>query len=151
MSPRSNNYAVSKFISTMKQHKFKIEEWEPNKEFFPPFMFLGSDRGILAYVQFKIVNDSKAQTYATNLNDIVKIIACADSELDRPVFFIYIDETSNNITFETNEQIKDRLYYDKNSVDTNNQCYIPETNGNGDFNNLVKIFSKLKSQSVRFH
>ena len=150
MSPRSNNYAVSKFISKMKQYKFKIEEWEPNKEFFPPFMFLGGDRGILAYVQFKIINHS-TQTYATDLNDMLKVVSCAESELDRPVFFVYIDEATDSITFETNEQIKDRLYYDVNSVDSQKQWYIPEKHDVGDFNNLIRLFSELKTQSVRFH
>ena len=113
-------------------------------------MFLGGDRGILAYVQFKIINHS-TQTYATDLNDMLKVVSCAESELDRPVFFVYIDEATDSITFETNEQIKDRLYYDESSVDLKKRWYIPEKQDVGDFNNLIRVFSELKTQSVRFH
>ena len=130
----------TKFVETMyKRYKFKIEKWEPNKSNYPDYMFLGGDRGILAYIY--LLDDDKIP-----INEIVKKVSLAESELDRPVFFINNYHDLNCLYFETNEQIKDILF---NGYSGN--YYHPEINTAGDFENLINIFKDLKINSVKFN
>ena len=128
------------FVDTIyKRYKLKIEKWEPNKLSYPDYMFLGGDRGILAYIY--LLDDEK-----TPINEIIKKISLADSELDRPVFFIYKYHDLNCLYFETNEQIKDILFNGYSG-----SYYRADINTAGNFENLINILKDLKINSVKFN
>lgn len=131
---------IKEFIDNIKKiHNLKIEKWEPNKAYYPKYMLLGGDRGILAYVYF-------VDSDALSTNDIVKKVSRAESELDRPVFFIRNYHDLSTLYFETNEQIKDRLFEDY--IDNH---YRADMETVGDYDNLITIFKELKKNSVKSH
>lgn len=131
---------IQEFIDNIKKkHNLKIEKWEPNKECYPEYMFLGGDRGILAYIYF--VDDDSIP-----VNDVVKKVSRAESELDRPVFFIRNYQDLSKLYFETNEQIKNRLFEGKFE-----NLYRADMDTVGDYDELVYIFKNLKKNSVKFY
>lgn len=127
-------------INDLKEkYKIKIEKWAPNKNYYPEYMFLGGDRGILAYIYF--LDNKKILTA-----DLVKKVSRAESELDRPVFFIRNFKNLDTLFFETNDQIKNRLFYE--SID---KYYEPDMSSVGNYEEMISIFKKLKKDSVKFY
>ncbi len=131
---------IQEFIDNIKKkHNLKIEKWEPNKEYYPEYMFLGGDRGILAYIYF--VDDDSIP-----VDEAVKKVSRAESELDRPVFFIRNYQDLSKLYFETNEQIKNRLFEEKFESQ-----YRADMGTVGDYDELVGILKSLKKNSVKFY
>ena len=128
------------FVETIyKRYKLKIEKWQPNKLNYPDYMFLGGDRGILAYIY--LLDEEKIP-----INEIVKKVSLAESELDRPVFFINNYYDFDCLYFETNEQIKDILFNGYSE-----KYYHADINTAGNFENLINILKDLKRNSVKFN
>ena len=67
--------------------------------------------------------------------------------MDRPVFFVYIINTTNvkGVFFETNEQIKNRWLNENFNAPT----YTPIFDEMGNMSNLIDIFIDLKKNNVR--
>ena len=96
---------VHEIVSFLKQkYKYNVCKWEPDNTYYPDYMFLGGDRGILAYVIFKFVGACSVcdGIIATELNEILNTIRFAESRLDRPVFFVYLvnDKEHGGLYFE---------------------------------------------------
>lgn len=133
------NY-IQEFIYDMKKkNNLKIEKWEPNKVYYPEYMLLGGDRGILAYIYF--LDEGPLM-----LDDIVNKVSRAESELDRPVFFIRKYQDLKQLYFETNEQIKARLLDGYSGVN-----YIPDMMTIGHYEELVSTFNHLKKNGIKFY
>lgn len=134
-----------------KRFKYNVCRWEPPNQYYPNYMFLGGDKGILAYVVFQYYSgDNYEQDYLNMpLNDIVKMVSYSESRLDRPIFYLKIFnfEDKKLILFETSDQIKHRLWNDANSVKEN--CYIPDISSMGDIANLMFIWEELKKNGVK--
>ena len=133
-----------------KKMKFSIVDWEPIHKEYPSHMFLSGDKGILAYVDFKYVESNEPfsdSELACDSKLLLETLRSADSQLDRPIFFVYMLNCydKQGIYFETNEQIKDRWF--KNSCSS--EYYIPVVDEMGDFNNLITIWNDLKKNNVR--
>ena len=133
-----------------KKKKFSIVYWEPTRKEYPSHMFLSGDKGILAYVDFKYVESKESfsdSELACDSKLLLETLRSADSQLDRPVFFVYMlnYRDKQGIYFETNEQIKDRWF--KNSCSS--KYYTPVVDEMGDFNNLIAIWDDLKKNNVR--
>ena len=133
-----------------KKMKFSIVNWEPPHKEYPHYMFLSGDKGILAYVDFRYKESKKAFSdleLACDSKQLLETLRSADSQLDRPVFFVYMLNylDKQGIYFETNEQIKDRWF--KSSCSS--KYYIPVVDEMGDFNNLIAIWNDLKKNNVR--
>ncbi len=147
----SENEILDQFLADIKKKmKFSIVAWQPTRREFPTYMLLSGDKGILAYINFKYMeseNNFSESELACNSELLLKTLRSADSQLDRPVFFIYMlnYRDKQGIFFETNEQIKDRWF--KNSYSSEN--YIPVADEMGDFNNLITIWNDLKRNNVR--
>lgn len=133
-----------------KKLKFSIVNWEPTHKEYPSHMFLSGDKGILAYVDFKYIESKEsfsASELACDSKMLLETLRSADSQLDRPVFFVYMlnCRDKQGIYFETNEQIKDRWF----KTSYSSEYYVPIVDEMGDFNNLIAIWSDLKKNNVR--
>lgn len=133
-----------------KKMKFSIINWKPTHKEYPSYMFLSGDKGILAYVDFKYIESDEAFSdteLACDSKVLLETLRSADSQLDRPVFFVYMlnCRDKQGIYFETNEQIKDRWF--KNSYSS--EYYVPIVDEMGDFKNLIAIWNDLKKNNVR--
>lgn len=152
-SPLTESDVISSLLSVFRsKYKCNIVSWDPTNPAYPTYMFLGGDRGILAYVQFNYVFSNDCFTpdlLRMNSISVMQTIAKADSHLDRPVFFIHLINTADKtaLLFETNEQIKDRWHQTNFSSDT----YIPVVEEMGTVDNLLEIWTDLKKNSVRFY
>lgn len=133
--------SIKEFIEIIKKkYNIKIEKWKPNKDYYPEYMFLGGDRGILAYIYF-IDSD------IIPIKEIVKKVSRAESELDRPVFFVRNYHHLSTLYFETNEQIKKRLY-EENCPD---DIYKADMDTVGNYDNLITMLKELKKNSVKYY
>ena len=147
----SKDEILEQFLTFIKKKlKFSIVDWEATHREYPSHMFLSGDKGILAYVDFKYVESNKSfsdSELACDSKKLLETLRSADSQLDRPVFFVYIlnYRDKQGIYFETNEQIKDRWF--KNSYSS--EYYVPVVDEMGDLNNLITIWNDLKKNSVR--
>lgn len=147
----SEEEIVSGFLEYLKKkNKFSIINWEPCKEEYPHYMFLSGDKGILAYLDFQYVeSDTSFSEEQIHINSEILLskLRAADSQLDRPIFFVYflncIDK--HGIYFETNEQIKDRWF--QNCIKSD--IYHPIFDEMGDYENLISILTDLRHSSVR--
>ncbi|MBQ7975847.1 MAG: hypothetical protein IJ300_09215 [Clostridia bacterium] len=133
-----------------KKLKISIINWQPSHKEYPSYMFLGGDRGILAYVDFKYIQSEENFSDSNIVCDsqlILKTLRAADSQLDRPVFFVYMlnCRDKQGIYFETNEQIKDRWFRNLYS----SKYYAPVVDEMGDFNNLIALWTDLKKNNVK--
>lgn len=148
-----DNILLTMINCLREQFKFNICEWVPNNKLFPKYLFLGGDRGILAYVVFRYKEGKifKEQDLTFNLLKIAKLVGYAESELDRPIFFInilnYIDYSG--VFFETSDQIRDRIFNDKEAIDKDKTIYKPDILLMGDFDNLKTIWNELKINNVK--
>ena len=147
------NEIIDILLKYLKQkHKMSIVNWESASKGYPSYMFLSGDKGILAYIDFKYIKSNCKFSETNNLfstDSLLETIRVADSQLDRPVFFVYIlnCEDKQGIFFETNEQIKDRWF-------TNQYCqkeYSPILEEAGDMPNLISIFQALKQNGVHYY
>lgn len=133
-----------------KKMKFSVVKWESAHKEYPSHMFLGGDKGILAYVDFKYVESKEPfsdSALACDSKRLLETLRSADSQLDRPVFFVYMINCRDKqgIYFETNEQIKDRWF--RNSFSS--EYYVPIIDEMGDLNNLIALWKDLKKNNVR--
>ena len=147
----SKEEVLEQFLLFIKRKlKFSIVKWEPSHKEYPSYMFLSGDKGILAYVDFKYI-ESEEKLSDTNLvcdsRMLLKTIRSADSQLDRPVFFVYIVNCKDKqgVFFETNEQIKDRWLNNFYPY----KWYAPVIDEMGDINNLISLWTDLKKNNVR--
>lgn len=147
----SEDEILEQFLMLIKKKmKFSIVDWQPTHKKYPSHMFLSGDKGILAYVDFKYIESDKNfsdSELACDSKLLLETIRSADSQLDRPVFFVYMlnYRDKQGIYFETNEQIKDRWF--KKSYSS--EYYVPVVDEMGDFNNLITIWNDLKKNNVR--
>lgn len=148
---------IESFITEIyNRYKIRIESWNPNKIHYPNYMLLGGDRGILAYLKFVVINKKQnfsPKMLSSDYYTMERLIAKVDSELDRPTFIIYLVYCKDiqTILFETNEQIKDRIFNDNNCINTVESLYIPDFHTIGDLVNLVDIFKELKKYNVKVY
>lgn len=147
----SKEEICDQFINLIKKKlKLSIVSWKPSIKEYPHYILLNSDKGILAYVDFKYVFSNKNfsdMVIAYDMKPLLDTIRYAYSRLDRPIFFIYIlnCKDKKGIFFETNEQIKDRWF---NNLYTSSP-YIPVFNEMGDLDNLIKIWNNFKKINIR--
>ena len=147
----SEDEVLEQFLMFIKRKmRFSIVNWEPTHKEYPSHMFLSGDKGILAYIDFKYVESKESfsdSELACDSKLLLETLRSADSQLDRPVFFVYMlnCRDKQGIYFETNEQIKDRWF--KNACSS--EYYIPVVDEMGDFNNLIAIWNDLKKNNVR--
>ena len=147
----SDTGIIDYFIQYMKsKYKINIVSWEPSLRAYPNYMFLGSDRGILAYISFRYIYSHSSITpddISWKSREVLKTVRAAFSQLDRPVFYIYLINTADciGIYFETDEQIRNRWL----STDFSSDIYTPVTAEMGDFQNLLSILLDLKRNSVK--
>lgn len=135
-----------------KKYKLKIEKWIPNKPIYPDFMFLGGDRGILAYIKFNtIFNDSQEHSYS--LSDTIELVSRAESELDRPIFIVNFicTKESKAFFFETNEEIRDRIYNDANSCNKEAGRYVVDIQCTGGLDEFIELLKDIKKNNVIVH
>lgn len=146
-----------------KNCKMNVTEWVPNNPLYPRFMFLGTDKGILAYIEFfyhdskELVNDNIICKYGIchEMSGLKNRIALVDSHLDRPVFYIHFINYQNykGIYFETTEMIKNKIFekdFVKESID-DKEYYFSELRELGSLEELIIIFTDLKKNNVKFY
>lgn len=113
------------FIEFLKTKlKINAQHADNKNKSYPDIMVLGTDKGILAYIELKYhsapflsskkILDREPYECSTTL-DIKKVkkqITLIDSELDRPTFYVHwIDyHDLKGIFYETSEQVKEYLY-----------------------------------------
>lgn len=140
----------------LKKHfRYNIVKWNHNIADFPDYMFLGGDRGILAYIVYRYFEGSvfKDNNMGYEINHLINMLRYAKSKLDRPIFFINLlnNDDKLGLYFETDEQILDRIYSENDCVDEEGKYYYPDFSKMGDFANLNYLFEDLKKHSVRQH
>lgn len=144
---------IAAFINIFRtKYKTNIVSWTPTNPAYPKYMLLGSDKGILAYVCFSYAesqNGFDTRMLGTDSAALLQTITDANSQLDRPVFFVSMINTpdKSEILFETNEQIKDRWL----SAGFSDPVYYPAYEEMGDVENLLRMWIDLKKNNVHFH
>lgn len=153
--------AFSEFLK--KKYRLNVIKWEPNKNDYPRFMLLGTDKGILAYVEpfyhhsLEIVEDETYYEYGISyeINDLIRKVSLTYSDLDRPTFYIHFVDYPylKGIYFETTEQIIDCLFGERNPVISLNdrKYYFSSISEMGEFEELIEIFYDLKKNNVQFN
>ena len=149
MSLFSNEEAFANaFIAKAKEKRLNIVRWFPNKSVYPQYMLLGGDKGILAYLNFYLNNESRIEY---SYSDLIKRIRYAISDLDRPVFNVHwMGKMSGKVLFDTYEQLLDEIYSvaDKSNLLETNK-FIQDAAYMGDEAELFSIFHNLKMYSVK--
>ena len=135
---------IAGIISNLKKEQLNIVKWEPSNPYYPEYMFLGTDRGILAYVDFFTHVDQN--DLSCELDDIVEKTRLATSDLDRPIFYIHLaNNLSSFFCFETDEQVKDRIFTGDNCLlRAFEDSYYVDIDQTGSFDELISIFKRLK-------
>lgn len=160
-----NNDVVGNIISgwLKKKKRLNVVKWEPNNQNYPRFMLLGTDRGILAYIEFFYhrsdvdVSDEVVRKIGIChiLTDLRKRLSLVDSDLDRPVFYVHILDykRQKGIFFETTEMIKNNIFENKESIYkyVPKDLYFSKITEMGDFEELISIFKNLKKNNVKFY
>ncbi len=141
---------IDAFILYVKKHwKMNLCPWESSTPSDPGYLFLGGDRGILAYVVFRFWQGSpwEKPDLSWPLQPLIKQVTSAFSRLDRPIFYLYFlsDQQGPQLLFETDEQIKDRLFHDETCLDPTKSRYLPDCFFMGDASNLHTLWNLLKS------
>lgn len=134
--------------------KLNIVRWNPVKKEYPQYMLLGSDKGILAYVNFNVCKNNAF--FRHNYELLLNQLRLSVSDLDRPVFNIYQmgERSENNIYFETYEQLIDILLNEPSRVEQNEngkKIFYSNKVEMGTINELINIFWDLKKNNVRFN
>lgn len=146
-----------------KKKRLNVVQWEPNNVNYPKFMLLGTDKGILAYIEFFYHRSDRRVDDATVgrmgichlMKDLRTRLSLVDSDLDRPVFYVHILDYpgQKGVFFETTEMIKNNIFenskcvYNKNTSD----LYFSDISEMGDFDELVCMFEDLKKNNVKFY
>lgn len=159
-----NDLAGSLISSWLKRKKkLNIMQWTPNNPNYPKFMLLGTDKGILAYVEFFYHNSNEniddnivgQMGICHILNDLRKRLSLVDSDLDRPVFYVHVIDYKNQkgIFFETTEMIKNKIFENTLSVYEGEpmDLYFSKISEMGEFEELIGIFEDLKKNNVKFY
>lgn len=122
-------------------------------------MLLSGDKGILAYINFYLL-ERNDEIYYHDYSELICKLKLAYSDLDRPVFNLYCLSSGemssqnfslkeNNIFFETYEQMKDKIFREKNKTERNGLGrYVSVRNEMGELNELIEIFSDLYRNNV---
>lgn len=161
----TKNDTIGSLISgwLKKKKKLNIVQWEPNNPNYPKFMLLGTDKGILAYVEFfyhnsnEVVDDDTVGQFGIChiLADLKKRVSLVDSDLDRPVFYVHVIDYNNQkgTFFETTEMIKNNIFENTQSVYESEtlDLYFSKISEMGDFEELIGIFEDLKKNNVKFY
>lgn len=150
-----NRNTIENELNTyLKKHfHYNIVKWDHNVADFPDYMFLGGDRGILAYIVYRYFegNTIKDGRLSYDVRHLINMLRYAKSKLDRPIFFINLfnNDDESGLLFETDEQILDRIYCEQDCIDTEGKYYFPDVSKMGNFANLNNLFADLKKNSVR--
>lgn len=139
--------------SIKKYYKFNISKWDSPNQYYPEYLLLNTDKGILGYICFSYYGGKQfnSDDLKVPLNEIIRTVSYAESRLNRPIFFVKILNYKNNvrIIFETSDQIKDRLFNESSSI--SNDYYNPNISLVGDFKNLMRIWDNLKKVGVKIY
>lgn len=146
-----------------KKHRMNVTSWEPNNALYPRYMLLGTDKGILAYIEFffhsskEVVASDIATRYGIchELEGLKRRIGLVDSDLDRPVFYIHVLDYVNfkGIFFETTEMVKNNIF-EKRALILNQEkmeYYFSDIREMGSLDELISIFEDLKRNNVKFY
>lgn len=144
---------IDSFVSYLaSRYKIRFFKWEPNKKAYPEYLFLKGDRGILAYIKFYVFEKEAHNLFdiSTDLREVTDTIKHGYSELDRPIFLIYIFDINGKYEakFETDEQIRDRIQNDCSAIDLHNNKYYPNPETFGNLNNLLTILFQMREKGV---
>ena len=146
-----------------KKYHLNIIKWEPDKGDYPRYMLLGTDKGILAYVEFfyhnnlKKIDDDIYYKYGIfhEVNELGRKVRLVYSDLDRPVFYIHFLDYPGikGIYFETTEQIKDCLFKRSNPIISvkGKEYYCSNLLQMGSFEELIEVFKDLKKYNVQLN
>ena len=86
------------FVETIyKRYKLKIEKWQPNKLNYPEYMFLGGDRGILAYIYLLDDEEIPINEIVKKASDATKIFK-TEYVYDEHLFYTLLNDEENNAT-----------------------------------------------------
>lgn len=144
-----------------KKKRLNIVKWESNNVNYPKFMLLGTDKGILAYIDFFYHTANISVDDATVgrvgichlMKDLRNRLPLIDSDLDRPVFYVHLLDFPNQkgIFFETTGMIKNNIFENSKcvSLDRSGDLYFSDLAEMGDFEELVYIFEDLKKTGKR--
>lgn len=94
------------------KYRLNIEKACFAQNYIPNYILLDSTRNIHSYIEFCILESG--HLYSTHwgkediLNGLVKVLQIQTSQLDRPLFFIFKDETDTYKVIESN-LIKERI------------------------------------------
>ncbi len=151
------------FSKHTKKEKLNIVEWEPNKDCYPRFMLLGTDKGILAYMEFFVheqdgsvpLNVSERYSICYDYKKLRQDITYIESDLDRPTFFIHVllNKKRPGILFETEEMIKDKILNGTvNLVEyKGTEYYFSDLTEMGSLSELLETFCDLKKNNVKMY
>lgn len=146
-----------------KKKRLNVVQWKPNNVNYPKFMLLGTDKGILAYIEFfyhcldiEVDDTTVGHAGICHSMENLKIrLALVDSDLDRPVFYVHIIDYPNQkgVFFETTEMIKNNIFLNSKCVYSRSagDLYFSDISEMGDFNELIYIFEDLKKNNVKFY
>ena len=134
------------------KYKKNIVSWTPPDPTYPDYMLLAGDRGILAYIRFLYFSSQTAfdtKKLALPTFPLLQTVTKAESQLDRPVFFVWVINfpDKSEIRFETDEQIRDRWLRSGFS----DPVYYPVYDEMGDVENLFDIWENLRKNNVRLY
>ena len=131
--------------------RFQVMACQPEAGVGPDLMFLGGDRGILAYARIRYAEGDtfRPGDLRMPLEETCRMVQVAYSRLDRPVFLIWVLRYRElcGVFFETDEQIRDRLFRDPGC--RQGGWYVPDLSQMGDGENLREIWNTLKKHNVR--
>ncbi len=142
---------IEQFISDLyKKYRVNIITWEPNKIYYPEHLFLKGDRGILAYIKFYVILSANNDTFTVKLDEIIKIVSRGYSELDRPIFIVYIVYKNGKPTmyFETGEQIIHRINYDAAAINVSKNQYCTNSIIMGDLPEFINLLKDMRKKGV---
>ena len=134
------------------KYKKNIVSWTPPDPTYPDYMLLAGDRGILAYIRFLYFSSQTAfdtKKLALPTFPLLQTVTKAESQLDRPVFFVWVINfpDKSEIRFETDEQIRDRWM----RSDFSDPVYSPVHDEMGNVENLLELWENLQKHNVRLY
>ena len=105
------------------KYKKNIVSWTPPDPTYPDYMLLAGDRGILAYIRFLYFSSQTAfdtKKLALPTFPLLQTVTKAESQLDRPVFFVWV------INFPDKSEIRFKLVkiHRPRNVSRNNGCVV---------------------------
>ncbi|MCM1286073.1 MAG: hypothetical protein NC213_05890 [Acetobacter sp.] len=144
MCTNNSKTQINHIINKLKKEHFNIVKWEPNNLYYPEYMFLGTDRGILAYIDF--FTHIELPYLFCDFDNILEKTRLAVSDLDRPIFYIHLVNNSSFFCFETDEQVKDRIFTNDNYFfkEFGVKYYNIDIDQTGSYDELIYILKKIK-------